>query len=352
MIQVIAIHDLTDEHEREWTELMTVNPAHRNGFLSPVFARVVEAHRPGVQVAVIRKERGVAYLAFERAGKRTARACGLGISDMQGAVGEFDPAWWPEVLEAMDVEVFDFDHLMADQAPAGCRVEYAPVVELSDGYEAYEEALQARHKKRIKSYDRKERGLIAEVGEYEFTYDDQRESTLAAIGRWKSAQYKRSGYADLFAQDWYVAVLKDLLATPRSQCFGVSASSLSVDGKVIAAQLNVVGNSVMSGWVTAFDRDYSKYSPGIVMLRHTLQQASASGITTYEFGKGDEGFKQDFKTGDVGVVTAWIRRPGVASALFWLRREPRRRLELFILDRPELRLRVRKIVASLGRFRR
>lgn len=353
MVEVIEFEQLGESQLSEWTELLGARQEFHNGFLAPQFAAAVNRVRGGVEVAIINDGEAVGYLPLERGRMRVVSGCGISLGDAQGLVGNVHPSWLPKLLDHVNADVMEFDHLLANQCPPGvrARIDDAPIIELSEGYEAYDHWIHQTHKSRIKGYDRKENKLVREHGDFHFRFRDDRQSTLKALGSWKSAQYKRSGYHDLFADKWYRDLLGELLATKPTKEFSVFMSSLSIEDRVIAAQINVASHGTISCWVTGFDRDFSKYSPGIVLLRQALREGAEEGFTRYEFGKGDESFKQDMKTGDAKVATVWFAKPGAAAALFWLKREPRRRVERFILDRPQLRSRVRTAVSALGRFR-
>jgi len=83
---------------------------------------------------------------------------------------------------------------------------------------------------------------------------------------------------------------------------------LEVDGEKAAGYLNFdYGNHI---WVynSGLNYEYSKLSPGWVLLGHLLQWANEQGREAFDFMRGDEDYKYRFGAVDRFVVRAHVRR--------------------------------------------
>jgi CelD/BcsL family acetyltransferase involved in cellulose biosynthesis len=73
-------------------------------------------------------------------------------------------------------------------------------------------------------------------------------------------------------------------------------SILKFDGKPIAYTLSFVYNRKIILYNLSFDINFSKYSPGLILLRRLSEHAIANNLEEIDFSIGDEGYKQRFAT--------------------------------------------------------
>ena len=66
---------------------------------------------------------------------------------------------------------------------------------------------------------------------------------------------------------------------------------------MIAAHFGLRTAKVLHYWITSYDRDYSRYSPGLILLLRLAEQAAAMGVETLDLGKGDAQYKQRLMSG-------------------------------------------------------
>ena len=84
----------------------------------------------------------------------------------------------------------------------------------------------------------------------------------------------------------------------------------------VSIQFGLRAGSVCEGWFTAYDLRFSKYSPGMLQIRHMAESLAAIGITEIRMGKGASPYAQELKSHDmfVGEGTVYTRTPlGVAQ---------------------------------------
>ena len=84
--------------------------------------------------------------------------------------------------------------------------------------------------------------------------------------------------------------------------------------------MGVRSQTVLRGWVTAYDTTYGKYSPGLILITQLAQAAESIGIQRIDMGKGPESFKRSFASGatDVGEGIVETRLINKVLSQTWL----------------------------------
>ncbi|HTM76134.1 MAG TPA: GNAT family N-acetyltransferase, partial [Devosia sp.] len=78
---------------------------------------------------------------------------------------------------------------------------------------------------------------------------------------------------------------------------------LESQGDVIAVSLNFVQRGIMMAFVTTYDPDFERASPGMVLMMDYIQWSIDHGLTTVDFLCGAEAFKRRFATQSVTLTT-------------------------------------------------
>ena len=348
--------EIGEGERKRWRELRAASNAPRNPFMEPEFTDAVGHVRPRARVAVVYDGLEPAgFLPYERGPLGQGRAIGLGVSDAQGAI--LRPGLvleTGELLRACSVSSFAFDNLEADQE---LFVRYAAeehatyVIDVEKGFETYESVLRAQSPKFLKTTLAKERRLGRQVGELRFVFDERDPAALRTLMEWKSAQYRRTGRRDRFAQEWISRLVARLAQTRAPDCSG-TLSVLYAGGRPVAAHFGLRSASVLACWFPAYDPDFARYSPGLVLHLRMAEAAAAGGIGMLDLGRGPAEYKDALKTGELPVYEGAVTRPGVGTALHWLSREPARRAHSFVRSRPRLASLAARTLKGAARLRR
>ncbi|MGW6415652.1 GNAT family N-acetyltransferase [Streptomyces sp. NPDC055055] len=355
-MRIVRPGELTDREIEVWRELRIKSGAPANPFMEPEFTRAVAEVRPGSRVAVwCEGDEPVGFFPYERGPFGIGRAIGFGVSDSQGAV--LRPGLRPAagaVLRACGLAVWGFDNL-EDGQPVfeGAAVESfaSPVIDVGEGYAAYEAQLRLRSPKFLRTTLAKERKLGRRSDEeVRFVFDERDPAALRTLMEWKSAQYRRTGRGDRFAKEWISALVRRLHQQRAPGCSGV-LSVLYLGDRPIAAHFGLRSRSVLACWFPSYDPEFAKFSPGLVLHLRMAQGAAAAGITLLDLGRGAAEYKDSLKTGELRVHEGTVVRPGVRAALHWVRREPPRRVVGFVRERPALAARGRAALNGLARLR-
>lgn len=354
-VLVLGPHELGPDDHKLWRAIRAESGAPENPFLDPVFATAVGRVRPGARVAVLMDEGSpVGYFPFERGRLGRGRAIGLGVSDSQGAV--LRPGIGLDaraLLRACGLSSWEFDNLEAGQRwflPHTAEELASPVVDLGDGFESYRERLRRKSPGLLRQTLAKERRLARQVGEVRFVHDARDPEALRALMAWKSAQYRRTGRRDRFAQEWIVRLVELLAGGEEAECRGV-LSVLYAAGRPVAAHFGLCSRTVLSWWFPAYDPAYARYSPGVLLHLRMLEAAAAGGIATVDLGSGPARYKDSFKTRDIPVYEGAVVRLGPGGAAFRLGREPARIARRFVRNRPRLAEAAATTLTRLGRLR-
>ncbi|CAL9472362.1 GNAT family N-acetyltransferase [Streptomyces sp. enrichment culture] len=355
-MRVLRPDELGEGERERWRELRAATDAPRNPFMEPEFTTAVGRVRPQARVAVLYAgARPAGFLPYERGAWGQGRAIGFGVSDCQGAV--LDPGHAPqtgELLRACSVSSFAFDNLEAGQelfVPYAAEEHATYVIDVEKGYETYESVLRTQSPKFLRTTLAKERRLGRQVGPVRFVFDERDPAALRTLMDWKSAQYRRTGRRDRFAREWITRLVGRLAGTRAPQCTG-TLSVLYAGDRPVAAHFGLRSASVLACWFPAYDPEFAKYSPGLVLHLRMAEAAAAEGIGTLDLGRGPAEYKDSLKTGELAVYEGAATRPGTGAALHWLSREPARRAHGFVRARPRLASLASRTLKGAARLRR
>lgn len=325
-----------------WSALQRESPHLDSPFLSPGYALALDRVRDDVRVAVFEHDRSiVAFLGFQLRGRRTARPLGAGLSDCEGIV--HIPGWsWrpPELLAACGLASWDFHCLIDEQVPDGLRGikrSPTPVIDLSDGYQAYLDGRRRSSRSSVQSVFRKQRKLQREHGELRFEFADRNPKALGALLDWKSAQYRQTQEWDRFAVPWIARLVRDLFDTTTGTPGAAGTlCTLYVADRPVAGYFGLRSSSTLACWFPAYDPRLAAYSPGILLHFLIAEAAAEHGIDLLNLGRGVEGYKNGLKTGDLFVVRGAIDDGSPLALANRAARAPRQYLGPWIKEHPRL----------------
>ncbi len=311
--------------------------------------------RENVRVAVIEVgHHVVAYFPFERLRFGIGRALGYGVSDVQGVVHAPSFEWdGRELLQACGLVAWEFDHLVGSQvqcfAPDHVVHKAVPIVDLRAGWDAWAKGTKKGHR-RLRQILQRHRKLEREHGPCSFEFKSGDPSDLSQLINWKSAQYRRTGRFDRFAQRWFADVVREMFLTPTVD-FAAQLSILRVHDRPVAASLDLRANKIMASWLSAYDRHYAPYGVGLQQILYFLQEAAADGVDFVDFGAGEEGYKSAFCEYGGFVAEGSVSRATPLAVARRLQTAPKRLVTGFVLSHPTVRKAAREALNHVGRLR-
>jgi CelD/BcsL family acetyltransferase involved in cellulose biosynthesis len=309
-ISVIRPSELGADDLAAWRGMQAAAPRLGSPFLAPEFTIAVGRARPAARVAVLQDGSAtVGYFPFEVRNRVVGVPIGRGMSDCQGLVHVPSLDWdLAALLKACKLPVWEYDHLMGDQAPFvpyHTQVTGSPIMDLTDGYPAYVE--YHRSGSLISQARRKQRGMVRDLGPERFDWDDQSNQAMAALRAWKSAQYLRTQQYDRFRTPWIVAVLDSLRELSSPGC-RLIVSTVYAGDRPVAAHLGLRSESVLAYWFPSYDVELSRYSAGILLCLRMAEAGAADGIHHIDLGKSEAQYKDRLKNGELPVAEGQVGR--------------------------------------------
>ncbi len=357
-IDIVAPEELGAGELAKWLRIQRSSPELASPFLSPQFAMACARVRPRTRVAVLSEAGGVqGFFPFESGRAGFGRALGLGFSDVQGlvapATADIDIR---ALLRACGLRAWEFDHLIATQAPwlsaAPHRWEEdrSPVVDLGDGWDAYTIALRESSSSVQSSTARRRRTLARDHGPVSLVLSEPNHALLDQVIEWKSQQYRRTGRRDVFAQPGMRRLVHDLLDEPDGD-FGAPLAVLRAGDDIVAAHLGLRSTSVLAWWFPVYATRFSRYSPGLVLSLDMLRELPDQGVRLLDLGKGDESYKQRLATGYLPILSGAISRDPVVAGLSATRRWPRKTARNLLHANPTVRTLARSLRSRVAAAR-
>ena len=310
-ISVVRPGELGPGEIAVWRSMQRQTESLANPFFCPEFAVAVDSFRADVRVAVLTEGPKIAgFFPFQRRPFGVGVPIGAGLTDCQGLIHSPGVEWDPrELLRRCRLSTWQFDHLVEGQRPFERYVAAltpSPVIDLADGFTAYREKLRVRSPQFCKDLDRKARKLEREAGELRFVVDSRDVAGLNALTSWKSDQYRRNGWIDIFDRPW-IADLIHYLFSMHNNDFSGLLSLLYVGEAPVAAHFGLMAGHVLAHWFPAYDTHFGRQSPGLIQHLRMAEETAALDVHLIDMGTGAERYKQTLKSYDLfvaeGVVT-------------------------------------------------
>lgn len=302
-----------------WSDLQKQNPLLESPYFRPEFTQAVAAVRDDVEIGLLQSGGQTAgFFPFQRGSLNIGKPVGGKLSDYHGLIAAADAPFTPaELIGGCRLAGWDFDHLVAQPAfdPFVAVREESPYLDLSQGYEAYCKGRKAAGSDVVAKTNQKARKCEREVGPLTFEYDCRDDGLFQQLRAWKSAQYERTGLADVFAFPWTVKLLDQLR---QNQTAGLSCplSVLRCGDRPACIALSLESGGVLHCWFIAYEPELAPYSPGQAFFLRLAEAAAGLGIRRIDLGKGDERYKWSLASAGIPV---WEGTVGTKSLPLLLR---------------------------------
>jgi CelD/BcsL family acetyltransferase involved in cellulose biosynthesis len=322
-IEVLRPQELSAARVARWAELQAADIVLDSPFLSPGWSRAVErAQGKGAhdfRVAIVRQDdRDVAFLPM-RTGAMTAMPVGAPMCDYQGVVAEAGLEIDPKALvRASGVQRYDFSCMLECQpafAPYARGRDLVHVIDVADGYPAYEAARREAGSTILKDCDKKRRKAERELGEVRFTAHSRSRADFDKLVAWKSAQFQATGQSDIFRAGWTRRLIGELFES-RDPDFGAVLFTLHFGDELAAVHLHLRGRRTVHAWLIAHDPKFERYSPGILLFQDILRWMGETPYERMDLGPGDYKFKRSLANAGQWVTYGFV---GLASPVSLLR---------------------------------
>jgi CelD/BcsL family acetyltransferase involved in cellulose biosynthesis len=306
-VRVSVIHpgELGAAELTAWRAMQQATEALAHPFLCPEFTLAIGTFRPEARVAVLTDGPDIfGFFPFERRRASVGVPIGAGLNDCQGLVHAPGAEWDPrQLLRACKLHAWRFDRLVEGQEAFARFVSGmapSPVIDLADGFPAYQDKLRLKSPRFCLDVARRARKLSREAGELRFAVDERATAGLRKLMAWKSEQYQRNGWLDLFARPWIVDVV-DYLFSTHAPWFSGLLSVLYAGETPVAAHFGLRAGRVLAGWFPAYDTRFSRQSPGLIQHLRMAEETPVLGVHQIDLGMGEERYKQTLRSYDLHV---------------------------------------------------
>jgi CelD/BcsL family acetyltransferase involved in cellulose biosynthesis len=157
------------------------------------------------------------------------------------------------------------------------------------------------------------RRLEREVGPLRFVAHSPDKAILKTLMTWKTGQFRRNRWRDLFSIPWVRQTIEEIHATQTPDFAGV-LSVLYAGDKLVAAHFGMRSATVWHYWFPAYDPEFSKYSPGVTLLLKMAEAAPAMGVRMIDLGCGEHSYKERLMNGFVPTAKGSVELPCLTAA--------------------------------------
>ncbi|MEM7637905.1 MAG: GNAT family N-acetyltransferase [Pseudomonadota bacterium] len=296
--------DLSAEQWQIYAALRDARSIYDDPFFDPDFARLVGEVREDTRIGFASDKDGVfAVWALHIRPGNWARPIGAPFSDWNGPIlAENTHLSAQEILAGFDISGLTtqgFQPLSAAPTDELDRIG-ANVTDLSQGWQAFIADQEARWPKHFKKMRRVYRNVDRDFSGPQFTWDDRRDDSFDRLMTLKREQYARTGYYDVLNAPW-TRSLFDRLRHFEGPRLRTRMSSLYFGDQIAAGEFNLQSDTVLHGWITAFDQAYSKYSPGNILVQEVLARMNEAGLVLYDSGPGLDHYKRHYSNAQIAI---------------------------------------------------
>jgi len=295
-VELFKPSEMNETFWQAFREMRDADARYDDPFFDPEFARLIGDLRDDTYIAVAFGEGLTGPVAFwplhVRPGGWT-RPIGGPFSDWHGPVIRLgltlDPA---EMLKGAGLTGFTAFGMMAHLSEGHIETRVgANMTDLSAGFDAFLENQRQQFPKHFKKIRRMQRNMERDFADITYHIDDQSTEAFDWVMSRKSEQFVRTGKHDVLGPDWAQKMMTRL-RRHKSERLSARLSTLRFDGRIAAAEFNLQSDTVMHGWITAFDPEFHYYSPGYMLQHEILRRMPDMGLYTYDAGPGLDYYKK------------------------------------------------------------
>ena len=291
-IDCICPSQLTAEDARRWNELAALRPDLTGPYFDVRYVKAIAADVPHCGVARIHHDGVVVGYFPYQLRSRVMQPLGAPMSDYHGVIAapetEID---FNALLRATGARRLEFQGWIGPPAPKASGILLRRrVADLSEGYDQWWAARNAEHHKFFKNIGRCQRNVEKDFGGFAFTWERVTPEVMDWVVALKREQYRKSAMHDVFGCGWTRKMLTDLAAYDDDH-YGLRVGVFRHEGKIVAAEIGLMGSDEVHLWFPAYDPAYYRYSVGILLAVAIIKGVSAQGIKRFDFGTGGEEYK-------------------------------------------------------------
>lgn len=204
------------------------------------------------------------------------------VHGLRGFISTFDAA----LLEKMPAKILDCENPFVQPKLRAGSVS-GHVMTLTGTWEEY-------RSKRNGKRQRKRKSKLEQAGCAVFTIaedSDSRDRILDAMISQKSRRYIETRGWDGFDRPGYRRYFPQMTERLGST---IHVSALQLDGRIIATNWGMVSDKRFYILMPSFDKEWEALSPGRLLTEHLIEWSYRNGLTSMDFGAGDQTYKMKY----------------------------------------------------------
>jgi hypothetical protein len=217
---------------------------------------------------------------------------------------------------------WDFDRVLTSQSvfsPYHKLSEPSAQIDLSQGYHHYASERRAAGTRQLRRCEYLMRRMAREIGPLRFVPHSDGRAELAQVLAWKSEQYLKSGWKDLFQIGWGSGLVKRIHLTQTPDFAGM-LSLLYAGDQLVAGHMGMRSGSVWHYWFPSYDRAYARLFAGLNPPAANGSTCGTTWIETHRPGHRMSLYKKRFMNASVPVAEGSVERPSVLRGIRATRR--------------------------------
>ena len=302
MIQVLlhSFDSLDEGLKTQLRELRDGQPVYDSPFFDIDFAEIVSRMRRDVRIALAFDGEALrGYWALHVRPGKWARPIGAPFSDWHGPVMQagFEGLSAQEFLAKAGLKGMTASSFKPTSfaSSAKSQISASGVAYMPCGAEAYLASMKSLHNKHYKNLRRAERMIERDFERVVYTMDDPSLENFNWLMKAKSAQYRRTGRHDVLGPAWVKAMM-ETLRTERFARLRGRLSTLSFDGQLVAAEFNLLSDKIVHGWITVYDPDFARYSPGHMLMKRIICDMENTGHEMCDVGTDTNAYRKYYES--------------------------------------------------------
>ena len=324
-VSVIRPQELDDTQIKNWNTIQLSEPSLASPYFCPNFTLAAAECIEDVFVAVLENDsKEIGYFPFQRKSQFIGGPVGGMLSDYQAVIINSDTEWdASSLIQKCGLGVWDFDHLISSQKPfepfhqRSC---HSPIMNISDGFEAYCQERKKSGAKRVSQFLRKSRKIENELENIRVEIFEKDPRVLNQIFLWKLEQCRRTGVVEFFNFIW-ARELVERIFYMREKNFSGLVSAMYHGDNIVAAHMGMRTETVLHYWFPTYNSEYSKYSPGGILLLHLAKALSKDNVKYIDLGKGEDIYKASFANSQIDLAEGSVMIPSLTASRVKLKRQ-------------------------------
>lgn len=318
-IKIKTAGQLTPAERQAWDELQAADRAYESPYFALAFFDAVARHAPSTRTAVMRENGEIAgFFPFHRGPLGFSRPLAGPLSDCHGPILRKGAR-----IDAGTLVKASRLGMMAMRHADGATPLFSPmlsnrhamhVIDLGDGFAAYEEGRKALAKSAFRAIRVRAEKAEKQFGPLRHVFADKSPGTLQQLFAWKADQYRVTGQIDVLSVGWVKRLVEDLFDA-KDGAVSAQLSSLWFGDKLAAAHLGLRTRAAMHYWFPGYDPDLSELSPGNILLHRMAKAAADEGVRAIHLGPGDYRYKLEFANASLPLAEGVICGSGLLGSL-------------------------------------